>query len=209
MHARRKRHLKVIAEANRIYSALDAGIEKAKDAEDIRDELTCKRGCNACCRMNVDIFAIEAMYIMERYTEFVRSRLSEIKRQADMIQKFCEKHGIRSLDMDPVKDTLLADWWWSLRTACPLMLENGECGVYEARPVPCRTHYVADDPAKCAIVPGVVIRHWLAIDARDDAYNALAQAWFRAIEGRTVQLQIGSLPAMMLGAYNTWRHIHE
>jgi hypothetical protein len=100
----------------------------------------CGKGCSACCHIAVMVPAEEAAVIAK-----------EIGVKALPPKRF-SKHGDDS-----------ADQYYG--EPCPF-LSNGECSIYESRPLSCRTLYNMDaDPLLCIVVPGnppqvPYLNHW-------------------------------------------------
>lgn len=149
--------------------------------------IPCKRGCNACCRMQTIINAGEALVIARKNRAFVRSRLPILTEHAKITEQICRTHKT---------DIEQADAWFALQIPCALLAENGDCGVYEDRPIICRTHMVIDDPAKCAVVPVVKILHLDPTNLKNEALGRTAAAWIDEMQTETYP--IGSLPKMVL-----------
>jgi Fe-S-cluster containining protein len=197
MSAKQKRRLKVlklVKHVTQTYSRVDKEITDARAA---LPGIPCKRGCNACCRMHTIITAAEAFTIVEKHPELVRSRLPVLKEQAEIMTDLAKKYDNQTLKHEVV----IGSDWWALQLACPLLLDDGSCGVYAVRPIACRTHMVVDDPARCAMVPAVYIAHCVPIQLRDGAYTEISDNWFADM--RTHVYPFGSLPKMVLIAYNT------
>ncbi|SHH63215.1 YkgJ family cysteine cluster protein [Ferrimonas marina] len=81
-------------------------------------KITCRRGCNHCCYIPVEVCLIEAAVIAESCGH---QQLPLADRTIPVIQE---------------------------RTPCPF-LKDGECSVYEVRPLACRMKLSGDDPAMC------------------------------------------------------------
>lgn len=196
-YAKQKRRLKVIAQVANLYAEVDALNERMRETPD-GQRISCQRGCNACCRMSTMISATEALFIVARYPALVKERLAALTEQARLVEQICAKYDDRTLE----NERAIADDWWELQIPCAFLLANGDCGVYNARPIPCRTHFVADDPALCAKVPPVHIDH--AVPAhRDEAIKIVQHIWLNAQQGSVVTLPIGSLPKMVLLAHQS------
>lgn len=77
--------------------------------------IACKKGCSACCKMNVSISSVEA----EQIAKYTQKNIRHLKRSiAHAIGHFS---GI----------------------ACPFLIEN-VCSIYEVRPYMCRAHVSFD-----------------------------------------------------------------
>jgi Fe-S-cluster containining protein len=74
--------------------------------------IACKRGCNHCCHIQVAITGLEA-------------------------QLLGHKIGVKPANLQPPR--LRPQESFDYRTPCTF-LENGECSIYDNRPLVCRTH---------------------------------------------------------------------
>lgn len=82
----------------------------------------CARGCGHCCHVHVPIADFEAQYIADR-----------IGTKSVALQRSIPHHRME----------------YSGQTPCPF-LNNGECSIYEVRPLTCRMHLNFDvDPHWC------------------------------------------------------------
>ena len=87
------------------------------------DDLACRRGCDACCRVKLSVSAVEATAIAHRLSNLdaaARERLRNRLRQTQ--------------DEAPVCDE---------SPRCIMLEDDGACAVYEARPLVCRTQGLA------------------------------------------------------------------
>ncbi len=75
------------------------------------EHIVCKKGCDGCCR-HFSLFPVEAAALSEALREQPRTRVEHIRERA------------RSA---------------APKEVCPL-LQDGDCLLYEARPIICRTH---------------------------------------------------------------------
>jgi Fe-S-cluster containining protein len=100
--------------------------EVLRTADEILDHAgqyaACARGCGHCCHVHVPIADFEAQFIADRIG----------------IKPMALERSIPHNRME-----------YSGQTPCPF-LENGECSIYEARPLTCRMHLNFDvDPYWC------------------------------------------------------------
>lgn len=127
-----------INRALRSIEKLHARIDDAMKIAADRHDITCRKGCTACCRFGFLSTVPEALIAL-RATEgklwFGRDAgpANKINKQARMI-------------FDP---TMTVDKWYEARVACPMLLANNACGIYDARPTRCRVYSVVSDPADC------------------------------------------------------------
>ncbi len=93
--------------------------------------IKCKKGCSFCCHQRVDIHAMEARHIV----------------------KYCKVKGI-SIDKKylqvQAKFKALKQAYSNTHSAC-VFLKNGECSIYEARPIQCRKYFSSSDPIYCDV----------------------------------------------------------
>lgn len=92
-----------------LFAKLDAFFVHAKQLHG--SAITCKAGCDDCCRRRFSVTSIEAAAL-----------LGAIDRLPIEIRQAIHDRASRE---DP---------------ACPFLAENGQCEVYAARPAICRTH---------------------------------------------------------------------
>lgn len=104
--------------------------------------VSCKPGCMACCYSWVTVGLAEAEYIWAALEQQQRQRVLETGRQ-----RLAELVHHRKQPNWPTTHFLR-------RQACPLLTEEGRCGVYQARPLACRGVLTDLDPQYCQ--PGAV-----------------------------------------------------
>lgn len=124
-----------------IYQQTDAVIEKFPSC--------CKRGCSFCCHQNIRIGASEEFTITNYLHEKVGLDVKQkIKNQliawldyfnnVTPSSRVLEENDIQVFESQIAKD----------RIPC-FFLISGECSIYPARPLVCRTHIVESYPEKC------------------------------------------------------------
>lgn len=91
--------------------------------------IRCKKGCSFCCHYNVEIYRGEAMLIAEYCAQ-----------KGISIDKEYLLQQLRSKPLDlPLRRS---------HSAC-VFLKDGECSIYEVRPIACRNYFVINDPKYC------------------------------------------------------------
>ncbi len=136
----------LVAPARRIAAAVcDATLRQTADHG---AHVPCRRGCSACCRYLVPLSPPEAA----RMYEDLAALPPPLRTGA--LERFCA-HGRTVLDAladapghrppEPV-----GRWYAGLDLDCPLLDPRGSCLLYPARPLACREHFAASDPAHCA-----------------------------------------------------------
>lgn len=91
---------------------------------------SCKRGCNFCCHDNIILSEFEADYLKH----ILRGKFRPNKRRLKIQKK--------------AKDFMKLPW--AMR-GCSLLNKNGECTIYENRPLVCKLHNSTGDPIQCKV----------------------------------------------------------
>jgi Fe-S-cluster containining protein len=117
-----------------IFSKLDP---IAKDHAE-RAQVSCKKGCNHCCKLLTTIMVSEGLLIAEALLKdgTWRSFLPELKESA-LAHCF---EGICNAT------------YFDKRRPCVFLSKKGQgvCDIYSIRPSCCRYHYVTSEPEKCS-----------------------------------------------------------
>lgn len=113
-----------MAAVREVMEAMDRTIKEGNR------ENSCKKGCNFCCRINVDVMPEEAEVIAEYCRE------NDIPISKDYLKK---QMKIRKEEIG-----------FSSVAAC-VFLKDGECSIYPVRPLACRKYLVATPPEDCDI----------------------------------------------------------
>lgn len=95
--------------------------------KEVPQAIECEKGCNYCCRGSVSVTETEmkevGMYIRKTFS---KEELESVKKAATKIKK--------SLQELTKEERIYA------RHDCPLLMD-GECSIYESRPLMCRSAY--------------------------------------------------------------------
>jgi Fe-S-cluster containining protein len=97
--------------------------------------LACRAGCSICCSLRIDVFAHE-VFLLAR---FIRRHYSAEEIQA--LQERLAAHEAKVLPLSVFEHA-------TRNIPCPVLLSDGRCGAYEARPQSCRRHH-SQDLATC------------------------------------------------------------
>ncbi len=119
------RSLPVASAALRLAESAETRVSNVAAASAQRRELACEAGCAACCRLAVAITAPEAI----RIVHWLRARRSPAE-LGDLRQRVAGTSAQAS--------HLSLEGRARARVACALLLPDGNCGVYEVRPIGCR-----------------------------------------------------------------------
>lgn len=110
-----------------MFEALDTLVAEYK-----HPETKCRKGCSACCYQRVAISEVEAEVLSKRIS---KEDIPALKKQAQAAHN-SEVVYNKQLTRDEAR--------------C-VFLKNGECSVYDVRPMMCRTYHAVSDPALCDI----------------------------------------------------------
>lgn len=112
-------------------------------------DIKCRKGCAHCCRQIVAVSTLEAQVLLTKAVELnITLDRSRLERQSKYVEG--------TWASQPPEDH-----------ACLFLSEEGECRVYEQRPLACRKYFVISDPEVCNIVkhPGSEVAVWISLDA--------------------------------------------
>lgn len=132
------------------------GVEENARAHDL--EVSCRKGCGACCRQHVPISRAEARLlaaIVENMPEPERSKMKQ--RFENAVQRlresgiFEEAINFHRLGSDERIDMVRK--YFKLGIACPF-LEDECCSIHPYRPLICREYLVVSSPDHCASLDG-------------------------------------------------------
>lgn len=146
-------------QAEAVLPALQQLINTVVDAAEAREktagrEISCRKGCGACCRQLVPISRTEARAMRALIAAQPRDR------QAALRQRFAEAGarlraaGLSEALLDPGKrqsrtDRDLSLAYFAQRIPCPF-LEEESCSIHPSRPLVCREYLVTSPAEACA-----------------------------------------------------------
>ncbi len=117
-------------------------------------QISCRKGCGACCCNLVAVSEVEARRIAEVVEEMPEPRRSEIRgRFAEAVRQL-DAAGLLPILRRPAEWTdqeyanLVGDYFRA-RVPCPF-LEEGACSIYDERPLTCREYLVVSPAELCA-----------------------------------------------------------
>src|SRR5262249_8293966 len=116
-------------------------------------QISCKKGCGACCRQLVPLAPAEARHIRDLVNELPEPRRTEIRTRFAEARRQLEAAGL-------LEQLLHTDQWadgerrsvglkyFQQRIPCPF-LEEESCSIYADRPIVCREYLVTSPPENC------------------------------------------------------------
>lgn len=124
--------------------------------------VSCQKGCGACCRQLVPISIPEALDLLRLVDE-----MPEARREA-LLERFAQaREKLADVEMlDPLlhpdlysdeQIRALGREYFKLKLACPF-LENETCSIYEDRPITCREYLVTSPAVNCSALTRDTVR---------------------------------------------------
>ena len=106
-------------------------------------QLSCRGGCNACCRALFDITLLDAWLLKAAFAKLEPGIQAMVLNRCQL--RLSELHGLWPDLKNPyLLNSLPEEEWLSTpeedQTPCPLLDERGYCLVYADRPLTCRLH---------------------------------------------------------------------
>lgn len=118
--------------------------------------LSCKKGCSACCHMEVEVTSYETgilKAVVEGGHKIDRERL--LRQSLRSVQDSVWKQGTRNSD-----------------NRCVFLNQEGSCSIYEHRPVMCRRHSVSTPAINCDTPDApITLRYFPRVDLMISAAN--------------------------------------
>ncbi len=200
---KKKRRLRIVAAVDWLHTAADQTIKTGIAVYEANQEhrIQCKRGCNACCRMAIAVTMPEAVAIVSKFPDVVREVTSTLEAHADRIVDITMQHAPEVLRAGGTKlsreqNASICDAWWREQLACAFLGADGDCRIYEARPLACRAYLVVSESSKCAEVPATTIGQFCIEDLEHDGTQALVEL----ANAANLTTACGPLPTFVLHA---------
>lgn len=116
-------------------------------------EISCQKGCGACCRQPVPLLEAETYHLQELVENLPEPRRTAVKeRFAEAVNQLCEigwfERMNRFEELDYEGRIALIIEYHQQNIACPF-LENESCSIYADRPLICREYLVISPPENC------------------------------------------------------------
>ena len=171
-------------------------------------EIFCRRGCHNCCLLAVNCSYPEALRVARHLPETYRDALENYV--AGLIPLLHDVHDLKGY-LRGVRQHA---------GGCPFLAADGSCGIYEWRPLSCRSLLSTADPAYCAVdlaaLPERTRDAFLARLDRDvvrfpTAYVEVTQGLAQKLE-KMLLLQMLKATGVSLGGnlpYLVWLELHH
>jgi len=120
-----------------VAGSMQRRVDKQMRERDERDpdgtaDVTCRRGCTACCYQNVSVSEPEADLAYKQ--AFLAGHELDVERLRKQAQ-----HGVETYQSALTH----------AERRCVMLKDDGDCAIYHARPNACRVYRVVSDPEQC------------------------------------------------------------
>lgn len=139
-----------------VFRALTNAIvaESEREAGAQGRAVSCKKGCDACCRQLVPVSEAEARALRDLIGRMPEPRRSEVLRRFAEARRRLEEAGLLELLLHPERTTVeqrreLGPDYFRLGIPCPF-LEEESCSIHPERPLACREYLVTSPAEDCA-----------------------------------------------------------
>jgi Fe-S-cluster containining protein len=150
-------------------------------------QVTCRKGCDACCRQMVPIAPEEAWALAAYLDGLPAGTSAPFLERFDRAAESLEEQGLleplrRRHELSAAQLESLDRAYFKAQVACPL-LEDGACRIHGVRPLVCR-EYLVTNPAACCALPekGKVSR--VALGAQMSKALAARRRWLPLVLAR-------------------------
>lgn len=154
-----------IEKASSTFQSLPVGEARARKLHELVEEeiaqganieASCRKGCSACCHMEVEVTGYEAEILARRVENgFYIDRERLDKQSQRGLQDKAWSAGIKLPE-----------------SRCVFLNSEGACGVYEDRPTMCRRHSVTSPAKNCETLDApITIRYFPKVDLVISAAN--------------------------------------
>ena len=125
-------------------------------------ELSCRKGCSACCSQLVPVSKPEAFHLLDTIRRIPEDKKAHVMKRFREAADKLEETGIADLIRNPdatAEDHRLAgEKYFALGLPCAFLTETGSCGIHSARPSACREYNVTTPAENCRDIVGGEIR---------------------------------------------------
>ncbi len=135
--------------SNHIVDGVEEKVERQKNTE-----ISCRKGCGACCRQHVPISPAEARLMHAIVENMPESGRTTIRERFDDAAQRLKDSGLLDQAMNyhrlgPDETKAMAVDYFKLGIACPFLVDES-CSIHEFRPLICREYLVISSPEHCA-----------------------------------------------------------
>ncbi len=131
--------------ANRMVQRSEEAVREAGE------EVSCRKGCGACCRQLVPVGQSEALHLAALVAKMPWERQATVRARfargmAALAEVGIEPGFDQGVDRNAARD--LGERYFAAQVACPF-LEDESCSIHPDRPLACREYLVTSPAANC------------------------------------------------------------
>ena len=123
-------------------------------AESAGEKVSCRKGCDACCRQMVPIAPVEAFALAAHLDALPPGTAAPVLERFDQAVEALDEKGLleplrrrHALSVSAMRAVDRA--YFAAQIACPF-LEEGACTIHAVRPLACREYLVTSPASQCA-----------------------------------------------------------
>lgn len=174
--------------ATAVLPALQGLVNATVAAAEAGKEISCRKGCGACCRQLVPISRTEGEALLALVEAMPEARRTAVRARFAAAEAAITEAGLAERGGRSDREISVA--YFALRVPCPF-LEEESCSIHPDRPLVCREYLVTSPAALCAgpaqegVTPVPVPKLSLAARRLQDESEswfplAMLMAWSRA-----------------------------
>ncbi|MCD6056012.1 MAG: hypothetical protein K0R12_974 [Gammaproteobacteria bacterium] len=145
-----------------LYPIIDIMVKEAvRDVNDEGSKVSCRKGCDHCCHLLVEISwteALEMAYWLAEQPESERNHFiarihdnAKDARELFLQSRRDKQYADRVLDEEAeISEATHDAYFYDKKRPCPFLSTEGVCLAYEVRPSTCRTHVVTSPAELCS-----------------------------------------------------------
>jgi Fe-S-cluster containining protein len=133
--------------ATGLLPALQGLVNAVVGAAETGKQISCRKGCGACCRQLVPISRTEGEALLALVEAMPRERRKAVRARFAAAEAAITKAGLAERGGRSDREMSLA--YFALRVPCPF-LEEESCSIHADRPLVCREYLVTSPAELCA-----------------------------------------------------------
>ena len=133
--------------ATAVLPALQGLVNAVVGAAEKGNDISCRKGCGACCRQLVPISRTEGEALLALIEAMPRDRRKAVRARFAAAEAAIAKAGLA--DRGGRSDREMSVAYFALGVACPF-LEEESCSIHPDRPLVCREYLVTSPAELCA-----------------------------------------------------------
>ena len=130
-----------------VIPALQGLVNAVVEAAETGKQISCRKGCGACCRQLVPVSRTEGERLLTLIEAMPKERRTALHARFAVAEAALEGAGLAERGAKTDREMSLA--YFALRLPCPF-LEEESCSIHPERPLVCREYLVTSPADLCA-----------------------------------------------------------